>query len=253
MTEGQIKHRAKQLGLKFDNKTWTEQEYAILDKDYGILSIDELMKKLPNRSKSSIISKASSRGLTSDRMADWSKKEDDILYLLYPEYGSKMFNKLPGKTKWQIQHRLHELNIKKSDPYEVKMNYVKEALSEGVVISINNQFYKGINLYEWKIYNKKKFTKEEIEIINKVIPNRKLNMAVKVIDLKTEYLDIYLSKRAAGNAICNKYENVKKGGLMDAIERRLSGQVTTPYKGRFMFYYATDEEVKKYLEDNKVS
>lgn len=38
-----------------------------------------------------------------------------------------------------------------------------------------------------------------------------------------------------------------------SIYNRLNGKITTPYKGRFMFYYATDEEVKKYLEDSKVS
>lgn len=37
------------------------------------------------------------------------------------------------------------------------------------------------------------------------------------------------------------------------VKNRLTGKVTTPYKGRFMFYYATDEEVKKYLEDNEVN
>ena len=40
---------------------------------------------------------------------------------------------------------------------------------------------------------------------------------------------------------------------LSVVFDRVSGQVTTPYKGRFMFYYATDEEIKKYLEDNKVS
>ena len=38
-----------------------------------------------------------------------------------------------------------------------------------------------------------------------------------------------------------------------AINLYLKGKITTPYKGRFMFYYATDEEVKKYLEGSKVS
>lgn len=33
----------------------------------------------------------------------------------------------------------------------------------------------------------------------------------------------------------------------------MNGKSKKPYKGRFMFYYATDEEVKKYLEDSKVN
>lgn len=40
---------------------------------------------------------------------------------------------------------------------------------------------------------------------------------------------------------------------ISVIHNRLSGKVTTPYKGRFMFYYATDEEVKKYFEENKAN
>jgi len=253
MTENQIKHRASQLGLKFDNKPWTKEEYRILDEDYGVLPMKELMKKLPNRSKTAILSKVHCLGLTSNRGVDWSKEEDEKLYLLYPEWGSKMFNQLPNKSNMQIIRRIKQLGIKKEDSFIIKMRLVQSALSEGVVLSKNNQFYKGVNLYEWKIYNRKSFTAEELEIVNKVIPNRKLNLAIKVVDIKIKHTNIYLSKRAAGNAICNKYENVKKGGIMDAMERRLSKKTTTPYKGRFMFYYATDEEVKKYLEENKVS
>ena len=37
------------------------------------------------------------------------------------------------------------------------------------------------------------------------------------------------------------------------INSRLTGKITTPYKERFMFYYATDEEIKRYFENGKVS
>lgn len=42
---------------------------------------------------------------------------------------------------------------------------------------------------------------------------------------------------------------VVSGGWISACYYK----TTAPYKGRFMFYYATDEEVKKYFEDNKVN
>lgn len=254
MTENQIKHRAKQLDLKFDNKPWTGGEKKILRDSYNNFSIEEVMKKLPNRNKAAIISFACKMGITSERSVKWSREEDEILYSLYPEHGSKMFNQLPGKTKMQIQHRLNKLNIKKSDPYEAKMILVKEALREGIVISKENPCYKGVNLYEWRVYNRKKFTKKEMETINQVIPNRKLKIAIKMIDTTTEHIYIYPSKFSVIKALCNEFGVLQKeGSIRGAIERRLSGGVTTPYKGRFMFYYATDEEVKKYLEDNKVS
>ena len=115
MTENQIKNRAKSLGLSFDNGKWTEKEYEILDKYYGILSIDDLMIKLPNRNKSAIISKASKRGLTSDRSIIWNREEDEKLEL-YPELGSKIFEQIPNKTKSQIQKRLRQRGIKKNRP-----------------------------------------------------------------------------------------------------------------------------------------
>ena len=35
------------------------------------------------------------------------------------------------------------------------------------------------------------------------------------------------------------------------ITKRLNGKVTTLYKYRFMFYYATDEEIRRYFGDNR--
>lgn len=252
MTENQIKHRAKQLGLKFDNKPWTKQEYKILDEDYAVLPMVELMKKLPNRNKTSVFSKASSRGLTSDINVNWSKEEDEKLYLLYPEWGSKMFNQLPNKTNMQILRRIKQLGIKKENAFITKMRLVQDALNDSVVISKQNQYYKDVNLYEWCIYNRKNFSREELEIINQVIPNRKLQIAIKVVDCETKKSIVYPSKMIAARALHEDFHILRrKESIKDAIQRRISGQVTTPYKGRFMFYYATDEEVKKYLEESK--
>ena len=50
----------------------------------------------------------------------------------------------------------------------------------------------------------------------------------------------------------NKWNILKnKESIRDAIQRRISGQVTTPYKDRFIFYYATDEEIRQYFQDDK--
>lgn len=63
-------------------------------------------------------------------------------------------------------------------------------------------------------------------------------------------IGIYNSQNEAVK-IMNEQYNVNI--CAKTISDRLNNKVTTPYKGRFMFYYATDEEVKKYLEDNKAS
>lgn len=62
---------------------------------------------------------------------------------------------------------------------------------------------------------------------------------MKNTESESLYSDFYFGK------------NVKSS--IGAISNRLSRKTNLPYKGRFMFYYATDEEVKKYLEDSKVS
>ncbi len=251
MTENQVKHRAKHLGVKFDNKPWTEEEKQILY-DNIECTIKELLKLLPNRTAGSIKSMASRLGLTSNRSVNWSNEEDEKLYL-YPKQGSKMFKYLPNKSKGQILRRIKQLGIKKEDPFKTKMQLVQSALLEGVVLSKNNQFYKGVNLYEWKISNRNKFTAEELEIVNKVIPPAR-KLAIKVVDFETKWSKIYSSQIAAAHALHEDFHILKsKESIREAIQRRLSGKVTTPYKGRFMFYYATDEEIKKYREENEAS
>lgn len=96
---------------------------------------------------------------------------------------------------------------------------------------------------------------EEIGIIEKLIDNPLYKMCdhsvnfVKVIDkLENVEIGIYFSSQKAIKDIREKF-GLKICNM--TIHNRLNGKITTPYKGRFMFYYATDEEVKKYLEDNK--
>ena len=74
---------------------------------------------------------------------------------------------------------------------------------------------------------------------------------VRIVDIANkEEIAICRSKTETMGLIQKNYSiKVSEG----AIQNRLNGKVTTPYKGRFMFYYATDEEVKKYLEESKVS
>ena len=132
MTENQIKYRAKQLGLVFNNNNWEKQEDKILEDYYNVLTLDELIKKLPKRSKTAITSRASKLGFTSDRSVIWTEDEDKKLGL-YPELGSKIFKELPNKSKYQIQDRLKLLGVKKSRPFKSKYKYVTKLHNKWVV------------------------------------------------------------------------------------------------------------------------
>lgn len=147
--------------------------------------------------------------------------------------------------------------------FDLNMEIVKRAIKDGVVINSTNQKYKNKNLYNWvKVYVKKKYknnklTKDEIAIIEKLfkIP------IYKIFNNGSKYIRVFDVKENREIGIYNSYKKVMKiiNGKFDSemskynIYDRLSNKVNNPYKGRFMFYYATDEEVKKYLEENKAN
>lgn len=146
--------------------------------------------------------------------------------------------------------------------FEEKMNFAKEAIKNGVVISRNNRGYKENNLYDWikstvkRRYKRNSLSNEEREIIEKLIgkPLWKFFIGcnfIKIMDVhENEVIAVCNTQKEAAEKI-SKQINLPID--ISVIRNRLSGKVTTPYKGRFMFYYATDEEVKRYLEDNKAS
>ena len=138
--------------------------------------------------------------------------------------------------------------------FNEKMKLAKQAVMNGIYISNKNQFYNNINLYTWiKNTVKNKFIKgelsnEELEIIEKLTgkPLHKLNNGdfIRVVDvINNKEIAICKSQNRAVKLLKEAYDvNIS----LSVVFNRVSGQVTTPYKGRFMFYYATDEEVEKY-------
>lgn len=141
--------------------------------------------------------------------------------------------------------------------FERNMNLVKKAVVENVKIDKKHKLYKGVNLYDWhndtlkRHIEKGEVSVEELLIIRQLfVSNKKY---IKMIDRnKRNY--IYSSITKISEALFHDFGITKtmSSGIA-AIQNRLTGKVTTPYKGRFMFYYATDEEIKKYLEENKVN
>lgn len=132
-----------------------------------------------------------------------------------------------------------DITIRKNDKiFKTKMELSRKGVYEGVKLSKRNKFYQDVNLYAWYIDNKTKFTNNELEIMNKLIPNNK-TQPIKMIDIKCNQENTYPSIVEAQDALCNEYHilNREKGGR-SAIYRRLSGKTKSPYRGRFIFQYA---------------
>lgn len=146
--------------------------------------------------------------------------------------------------------------------FKEKMDFAKEAVKNGVIISHNNRVYKKNNLYDWikstvkRKYKRNSLSIEEKEIIEKLIgkPLWKFFLScnfIKILDVcENKVITVCDTQKEAAEKI-SKLINLPTS--IGVIRNRLTGKVTTPYKGRFMFYYATDEEVKKYLDDNEVN
>ena len=160
--------------------------------------------------------------------------------------------------------KLETLGISLENKFDVsylkKFYLAKNAVEEGIVIDYKNRIYKNVDLFSWvsKVvrikYNNYKMSNDEMDIISKLLGksiHKFFNKGsfIKVIDVTdNKNIAIYKSQREAANKI-NEIFNIKINDKN--IWQHLNCKITAPYKGRFMFYYATDEEVKKYLEDGK--
>ena len=163
--------------------------------------------------------------------------------------------------------RLNEIGIFIGDRLEnrlnKKMELAQKAIEDGVIIKQSNPNYADEDFYHWIMrtvrvkYQKNELTQEQIAIIEKLIDRPLDNLfggklvPTKVVDvIEDREIGIFTSRNCAAKYVKKNYGfNLNNG----AINLRLTGKITTPYKGRFMFYYATDEEVKKYFKDSKVS
>lgn len=124
--------------------------------------------------------------------------------------------------------------------YCKKIELVKQAVKQGVFISESNKCYKGVNLYNWINNHKKRFSNEELKIINQVMPPK--NIPIKVTDMKNHACREYVSISEAGRALHNEFNAVESDNKgIRAIYNRLTGIIRNPvYKDRFRFEYVGD-------------
>lgn len=67
--------------IDISKNTWSEKELKILKYNYSNLTKDELLKVLPDRSWSSILTKANKIGV--NKRYSWTNKEDVLLKEIY--------------------------------------------------------------------------------------------------------------------------------------------------------------------------
>ncbi|MEZ3434995.1 MAG: Helicase associated domain protein, partial [Lachnospiraceae bacterium] len=131
-----------------------------------------------------------------------------------------------------------------------KMELAKQAVKEGIIINFKSTHYCGNDLFSWiKRTVKKKFLNnqlmdEEIKVLEKLM-NRSLEdfyshglVAVKVVDLvEGKEVGVFDSQAEVCRVIQETFD-IKTN--VTSIRNRLTGKITKPYKGRFMFYHVDD-------------
>ena len=84
----------------------------------------------------------------------------------------------------------------------------------------------------------------------------KKTVAIKIIDIENNQATyFYPSISQASKALFSEFHATENANTAySTIYRKLEKrEENILYRGRFIFEYATDEEVKKYFEDNKAS
>lgn len=151
--------------------------------------------------------------------------------------------------------------------FKNKIKILEDAVKNNVLISRKNQFYKEINFYHWIKNNiKKKYKNNQLSVYEKNIIELAIGKTLeeffvnkfKVKSVPLVVIDV-IDNRSVGlfesmnQAIKHIDVEFNIEIYSQSIAKRLNREITTPYKGRFMFYYATDEEVKKYIKEKKVN
>lgn len=243
----------------------TEEKVYMRKKDYPYWKIEIINKYLSNfscetQSDKSFNEFISYVKLYKERYGHLDIKDKDVI----DEYhiGQKMSHIKKSKLDKDKIRQLKKIGIdlknKHKKWFDYKMEICKQAVDNGVIISYSNPNYKNINLYNWisntfkSKYINNDLSSEEIKIVeelvgkslNKLYNGVKSNnkpICVKAIDtLYNRTIGVFNSQSEASRIIREKYNN--KIGIT-CISNRLTGKTTTPYKGRFMFYYADENEV----------
>lgn len=109
-TKDSIATRANRLGIK-TRKKWTDEEKEILKRNYEVSSVDDVMKLLPNRSRSSIISHAIELNLRSPTNRDFTSSDDEFIMSHYLEMSDDELAQELGRDRYTLKNRRNHLNL----------------------------------------------------------------------------------------------------------------------------------------------
>lgn len=99
------------------NQRWTKEEVEILTNNYGKVEIEHLMKLLPQRTKNSIVNKATNLNITQSHTT-WTEDEIDKLKKLFPDNTTQELCDEFNRSYHSISRKAQELNLKKSDVHK---------------------------------------------------------------------------------------------------------------------------------------
>lgn len=99
------------------NKTWSNEQLAILDREYPTADLKELAQSL-GKTKSAVRAKAKCRRLKrSSDVKVWNPKKQEKLIALYPNHTNQEIASLLGSTESAVGGRAFKLKLRKSPEF----------------------------------------------------------------------------------------------------------------------------------------
>lgn len=115
---------------------------------------------------------------------------------------------------------------------------IKEAISEGCIISASNPKYKGKDLYSWYLRHRDKCSDKELRLLKQLILLKR-SIHIRIIDVEKNEVTTYCSKKDAARVLYADFcivPTIKAGA--SCVDRYLKSQKL--YKERFIFEYVDD-------------
>jgi hypothetical protein len=131
-TVEEIKRRAKYLGIT-SSREWTDDEVLILIENYPNKSMNEMLRLLPNRTRSSILGQAQIQGVQSYFYLNHLYSDEEIEYLKsnYLEKSNIELGKALNRTANGIAQHLRVLDLHRPteiNNYKNLIDYVRQRL-----------------------------------------------------------------------------------------------------------------------------
>ncbi len=143
------------MGKRKNNSRWTEDEIALLHREYQTQGLTAVAQKLGIH-KTSVFNKAKVLGLTLPRGRNWDSISDDWLreeYLTKKRKAQDIAQEL-GKPLAQVTAKLYRIGLRKNTKWTTEMEAQLQNGESGRQIADKLQL--SIEIVQRKIYNTKK-------------------------------------------------------------------------------------------------